>query len=261
MEGKKNCVTPDELKEVVSIARDNNIKVNYAANVREFVNELIKGTPQSDVFLRYLDIGINAGVDAVILGNMSAILLTKEHGYTVKVHSSNYLNAFNKKHILHLHELGVRRVILPYNMMYQDLTILSEHDIEVEIFGHFSCSNVDGLCFFIHCPTGKNVALEMPCRYKWNVTLPDGTIASTPFMDSALDCSVCSLPKLIHLDNVVSFKIVGRDIDASIIAAIVKVYRACIDMAYQGSSVDELRDYAIHHHPFLGGCVLFGKTV
>ncbi|MCK4652384.1 MAG: U32 family peptidase, partial [Methanosarcinales archaeon] len=59
---------------------------------------------------------------------------------------------------------------------------------------------------------------------------------------------LCSIPDLLEI-GVSALKIVGRGMNPEMIREIVRIYRACIDLALDGSGAGEIKDYALTEEP------------
>lgn len=238
----KSCVTANELRDIVAFAHDNDITVNYVANTRLMLNDDDESGEFEKFFLEYLHTGITCGVDAVIVGSVSHLFLLQQHPIDIPIHTSTLINTFNTSQIEFLKQYNVTRVIFPYHISYEDLRdIVSKLDFEYEIFGHFSCSNINGLCYLIH-NAGEECNFQVICRNRYDVYQNGQQLAeAVDFMDSGLDCSICSLPLLKDLNTGLVIKIVGRDRPPDLIVPVVRMYRTCIDMVYNGATRAELK--------------------
>lgn len=236
------CPKKDELKKIVDEAHDSGIHVNFAANIVSGFSNTNGGPSILDLFVRYIEQGLECGVDALIVGCLENILLLKDRNITAPIHSSTFLNTFNINQVRMLKELGVKRVIFPYNITLDEVRDITEQesDLEYEIFGHLGCSNINGTCRLIH-NIGEKGNLGIVCRNEYEVEYDGQPQGISPFLDMGLDCSICSLPDIVKL-NVHTLKMVGRDISPIYTSAVTRIYKTCLDAVYDGAGIQELQD-------------------
>lgn len=232
-----NVLTLSELEEIIEFSHKNGVQVDYAVNTPFLSDEL------EEMFISHVMRGVDAGVDALIIGELGAMQLVKEMGIKLPVHASVLLNTFNLGQIELLKKLGASKVVLPFKMCLDEIRMLSTSGIDLEVFGQFGCSNINGTCHLIHS-AGESINLGLPCRANYSV---GGRIH--PVLDAGTDCSLCSIPDLIEI-GVSALKIVGRGMDPEMIRQIVQMYRGCIDLALAGHDPDAIRDYALAEEPF-----------
>ncbi|RLG19704.1 hypothetical protein DRN77_08515 [Methanosarcinales archaeon] len=232
-----NVPTLSELEKIVEFSHKNGIQVDYAVNTPFLSDEL------EEIFISHVMAGVDAGVDALIVGELGAMHLVRELGITLPVHASVLLNTFNIGQIELLKSFGASKVVLPFKMDLDEIRMLSTSGIDLEIFGQFGCSNINGTCHLIHS-AGESINLGLPCRANYSV---GGRVH--PILDAGTDCSICSIPDLIEI-GVSALKIVGRGMNPEMIRSIVQIYRGCIDLALAGYDSGAIRDYALAEEPF-----------
>ena len=89
-----------ELKKVVKICHDNNMLVNFTANVRNLSENL------KEEYLEYVDKAVRCGVDAIIVGSILGLILLKDK-YSIPLHASTFFYPFNKYNVDFFNEFGV----------------------------------------------------------------------------------------------------------------------------------------------------------
>lgn len=188
-------------------------------------------------FLDYVYQGITAGADYIILGDLYAIQLVKEKYPHIKVAASSYLEAQNIETVHMLKSMGVAQVVLSYQSELNEIkTICKEGNMDIEVFGHGGCSFYVGTCNMFH-EMGEKVNIGYPCRAKYSVFLESQYFGETRILDGFKMCSLCKIKELISY-NVHSLKIVGRDLPASYILEIVRVYSTVIHSCKKGEEID-----------------------
>jgi len=240
-----NVPTRKELVEIIEFAHDRGVLVDYAVNTPFLSDEL------EEIFISHVMAGVDAGVDALIVGEPGAMQLVGEMDTGLPVHASVLLNTFNIGQIELLKSLGASKIVLPFKMALDEIRALSKAGVDLEIFGQFGCSNINGTCHLIHS-AGESINLGIPCRANY---LVGGMVQQVkqvhyvhPILDAGTDCSLCSIPDLLEI-GVSALKIVGRGMNPEMMREIVRIYRACIDLALDGSGAGEIRDYALAEEP------------
>jgi len=230
----------DELRQIVDFAHSCGIKVHYCANVPALRE------PLKEHYLRYVEIGISAGVDSIIVGCVGAIIFLREVGIKIPITAGSFLHTFNTEQIDFLKELGVSRVILPQDLTISEIKQLvsaaQERNIEVEVFGHLGAGNICGRCMMFH----STVTHELPCgcRCAYTVSGPEHKVNKYLFFGSHKDCGICSLPHLIDA-GVYAIKLIGREIEPEIMSNITRIYRYVIDALYNGKTINDiLREFS-----------------
>ena len=240
-----NVPTPQELEDIIEFAHDRCVLVDYAVNTPFLSDEL------EEIFVSHVMAGVDAGVDALIVGEPGAMQLVKEMDTGLPVHASVLLNTFNIGQIELLKDLGASKIVLPFKMELDEIRALSKAGVDLEIFGQFGCSNINGTCHLIHS-AGEAINLGIPCRANYlvgdRVQQVQPAQQVHPILDAGTDCSLCSIPDLLEI-GVSALKIVGRGMNPEMIREIVCIYRACIDLALDGSGAGEIKDYALAEEP------------
>lgn len=232
----------EELREIVEISHKNGIIVNFTANVRNLPEEL------TQEYLDYVDKAVEAGVDTLIAGSVLSLVLLKDR-YAIPLHSSTFFYPFNKYMADFFHEFGVKRMILPTALSIEEIAEMVEYikekdyDMELEVFGHFGCTNINGRCNIFHNPPSI-------CRGKFSVTdAKNDTETDCSFLDAGKDCTVCSIMELEKL-GISSIKIMGRGLPIPLIGTLVSVYKKAIDMAKEDCDTGEIRKTVLQKAPW-----------
>lgn len=224
---KNNCCTYDELRELVSYAHENNAKVNYLGNVPFFYNRQAKdGKDTEKYFLNYVEKGIDAGIDSIVIGDIGLLHVLYKKNYHVDIHSSVYFNTINIEQIKFFKELNVSRVTLSYHIkMDEIIKILQVTDMQIEVIGHLGCSFFNGACNFLHdlgeC-SSDSFNIGITCKGVYSANL-NGNKITTRIFDKEKICSLCKIHELSKL-GVQALKIVGRDRDYKTNLEIIKIY-------------------------------------
>lgn len=243
-QGIKSVVPVSELRDIVAMAHDSGVSVNYLANMPAFPEGIVED------FKRYIEQGVSAGIDSIIVANLGALLVIHENWPAMKIHASSFMGLFNTGIIDMLKQYGVKRIILPHHLTIDEIaSFVASTDLETEIFGIFGCSNVGGQCHLKH-NAGERIDLGLPCRAKYAVSVGSKQVDGTQFFHCGADCSLCQIGELVKTD-VGYIKIFGRDKDPALLAMIVQFYKMIIDRCCTGElSKSEIRTLANERFPW-----------
>lgn len=242
--GKDCTVDVDELKDIVKYAHENGIKVSYTANMPIMYQELISN------YLKYVEIGVDAGVDSLIIGSIESILLLNKYVYPVKYIASVFTECYNLDFLHWLEQMNISEVYLPHQLRLSEIKEISDNTaMDIGVFAHFGCSNSNGACFLYH-ESGEDINVGLPCRGLYSACHGSSQLKASNYLDAGADCSICAVKDLYHA-GVSSLKIVGRGKDLALIGALTKIYKMAVDSLDCEISNSELRDAAIKLMPSL----------
>lgn len=236
----RSCNVKDraQLAAIVDYAHQRGVLVDYTVNTPFMADQM------EDMYLDHVMNGVQAGVDALIVGEFGALALLAEMDLGLPLHASVLLNNFNRGQIEMLAGLGVAKVVLPFKVTLEEIRQLSGLGVELEVFGQFGCSNINGTCHLIH-NADESISLGLPCRANYRVST-DGRLH--PIMDAGTDCSLCSLSLLFDA-GVSALKVVGRCMNPQMIRMIIQTYRRAIDMMYEGLGSGEIKTWVLEEIP------------
>jgi putative protease len=237
----RSCNVKDqpELVDIVTFAHERGVLVDYT------VNSPFMADSMEEMYIDHVMRGVDAGVDALIVGEFGALALLHELDLELPIHASVLLNNFNRGQIEMLADLGVAKVVLPFKITMDEIKQLSGLGVELEVFGQFGCSNINGTCHLIH-NADEAISLGLPCRANYRVS-EDGRLHA--ILDAGTDCSLCSLGQLMDA-GVSALKVVGRCMNPEMIRTIIQTYRSGIDMVQDGATPAEVKDWVLEEIPF-----------
>lgn len=219
-----------ELLEVVSYCHSNGVRAFLAVNI------LVKNSELKE-FFDLIACAYSAGIDAVIIQDVSFIPLLKENFPGMEVHVSTQASVFNSLHSALLS--GSDRVILPRELTLNQVREFREKTgIPVEIFVQGAlCFSMSGQCLlssFLGGRSGNRGLCAQPCRKKYNGR----------FLLSTRDlCLADKIPQIVSA-GVSSLKIEGRLRSPEYVAAATALYRRAIDSLERGRFSLDLDAYA-----------------
>lgn len=165
----------EDIPAAVEYAHAHGVKVHVTCNVLMFPDDIDALPP----YLRALDA---AEVDALIIGDMGAFALAREHAPHVDLHVSTQASVANAAAARVWHSLGARRVVCAREMSLADIARLRQDvppDLEIEAFAHGAmCMAVSGRCLISSYLTGRSGNkghCTQPCRWSYQLgELVDG---------------------------------------------------------------------------------------
>lgn len=229
----------DELAAAVARAHAAGARVHVTVNAMATDTDI----DELPAYLRLLD---EAGVDAVIVGDLGVMALARAHAPHVELHVSTQASCMNSAAAEQYLRLGARRVVLAREMTLAQVAELrrrTSRELELEVFAHGSmCMAVSGRCLLSSEMTGGRRAATFgdcaqPCRWEWGLVE-----RRTPSRELGLECdggwshlmSADDLCMVEHLDELAaagvdSIKVEGRAKGAYYAAAVTNAYRHVLD--------------------------------
>lgn len=251
--------TLEDIPAAVAWAHERGVKVHVTCNVLMHQSDL------ADLldYFRALDA---AGVDALIIGDIGAAALSREHAPHTQLHVSTQASVANAEAAKVWHGLGASRIVCAREMSLDDIARMREvipPDLELEAFAHGAmCMAVSGRCLISSYLTGRSGNkghCTQPCR--WNYTLEEEKRPGEHFPIEEDErgtyiMNAKDLNMLAHLDalaqaGVDSIKIEGRNKKAFFVASVVNAYRHVLDGEPVEAWASELED--VSHRPYSTG--------
>lgn len=223
----------EEVAEICKYAHSHGALVNFLGNIPFFTGGVYLQESMEAHFLRYIEQGLKAGADAVVIGDIGLIKSVHKAFPGVPIHASVYLRTLNRQQLLWLQEMGATRTVLSYHIVLEEIEALCKADImEIEVIGYLGCSFFNGNCNFLH-EFGEGLLDDydpgIACKGIYCVSDEDHC-ETFKFFDTEAGCAACSLSRL-EKSGVTALKIVGRGRDPQQIANVIQMYKQCIDAA------------------------------
>jgi U32 family peptidase len=233
---RETHVSYRDFKEIIKLAHDNNIKVELTANMPMMGDDPAGTKKIQKLFCDYINRGIEAGVDSIIVGDIGNIILLKEMNYSIPITASTFLTTLNHYQILFLEELGVTKVIVPHHITLEEMkSLTSNSNIALEVFGHFGCSFLEGTCSLYH-HASEEINFGIPCRALFTL---DDSSGPVPVLDMGEDCSLCVLADIIDA-GVSCIKIIGRELDPRLISSICYIYKYVLSLLEENKDIKDI---------------------
>lgn len=230
----KTHVTYEDLVDIVKLAHENNVSVELTANMAIITDDVDGKTEYQQKYLEYVKKGIEAGVDSIIVGDIGNLYFLRENGIDISISASVFLASINLSQVEWLESLGVKKIVLPHHVKLEEVEEIANHsNVKIEIFGHFGCAFIQSTCSLYH-PISENVNIGVPCRAKFSVNDSD---VATKFLDTAEDCSLCSIPGIIK-SGASSIKVTGREFDHRFSSMVTNIYSSIIERVNNGEDLE-----------------------
>ncbi len=243
--GSSNFTT-DELKGVVNICHEKDVKVYLTVNTIIYEGE--------EGFVdKILSAAKSAGVDAVIAWDF--MVLQKAKALGLELHLSTQASVSNFEALKSYYDMGVKRFVLARELDLGQIKKIKEKidseglGAEIEVFIHGAmCVAVSGRCFMsqiLNCKSANRGECIQVCRRKYVVKdaeegheleLENGYVLSPKDL-----CVMPIIDKLLEADIDV-FKIEGRARSPEYVKKVVESYRKAIDLWKEGRLTDKIKD-------------------
>lgn len=240
--------TTNDLREIVRICNENNVKSYLTVNTILYDNDLT-------LMREIIDVAKESQVSAVIASDVSALMYANQVG--VEVHLSTQLNISNVESlkfyaqfadvVVLARELNMEQVSEIYQAIERDnIRGRSGELIRIEMFCHGAlCMAVSGKCYLsLH---EKNIsanrgACNQICRRGYVVKDKDSEIeleVDNEYIMSPKDLKTIGFIDEMMRAGVRVFKIEGRARGAEYVKTVVGCYREAIESVLEGTFTDE----------------------
>lgn len=225
----------EEIKNAVILAHGLNKKVYVTVNII-FHDEDFEGLEE---YLKYLD---GAGVDAIIVSDISVMNLWKKLNLKMELHVSTQASTLNKETALFYKNLGATRVVLAREALKDNIKEIKEYTgLELEAFIHGAmCTSISGRCIMSNYVTNRDAnrgGCAQICRWCFQNS-------------EASDIQICPkdlnmIPNIKEMIDVGinSFKIEGRMRGIYYLATVILSYRRIIEHILNNTLTPEISNY------------------
>lgn len=235
-----------EIKKVMNYLHERGKKGYLALNVIVMNSELPK-------MRKILEEASSAGIDAVILWDMSVLAIAKELGLNIHISTQASISNFESLKLYSV--LGAKRAVLARELTLDEIRSVIDMSgkegvgIEVETFVHGAmCISVSGRCFLSSYSWGKSAnrgECRQSCRREFEIKDSSGEAEYIVGKDYLL--SPKDLNTILFVDELIeagihSFKIEGRMRSLEYINVVVSSYRKAIDLYFEGKLDDKIKD-------------------
>ncbi len=202
-------------------------------NVRLYVtmNTVIKDD-EVNLFLEKVEFLYKQGIDAIIMQDFGMICLVRQMYPNLEIHASTQTNSSSVESIELLHQLGVKRVVLPRELSLDEIRKINV-DIEKEVFIHGAlCISYSGNCYMsamLGKRSGNRGECVGNCRLKYSLKQGNKLLIKDKYLLSTKELNTSSHFNELLESNIDSFKIEGRMKSPEYVGFITSFYRKLID--------------------------------
>lgn len=227
----------EDMKEGISYAHKNNVKVYVTANILAHNRDL-------DGVEEYFKELKEVKPDALIISDPAIFSIAKEVLPEMELHISTQANNTNYGTYNFWHKLGAKRVVTARELSLAEIKEIRQHipdDLEIETFVHGAmCISYSGRCLLSSFMAGRDAnqgACTHPCRWKYSVVeesrpgeyMPVYENERGTYIFNSKDlCMIEHIPDLIDA-GIDSLKVEGRMKTALYVATVARTYRMAID--------------------------------
>ena len=262
----------EDMSEAVLYAHSMQKKVYVTVNIVPH-NKDLKGLED---YLKKLD---NIGVDAIIVSDISIMLLHKRLGLKMELHISTQASIYNYETVKFYQSLGAKRVVLARELSLEEIAEIrakTDPDLDIEVFVHGAmCVSFSGRCLLSQYLVGRDAnrgECAQPCRWGYHLMeekrpgeyFPIFEDENGTYILNAKDmCMIEHIDKLAEA-GVTSLKIEGRAKSAYYVAVVTNAYRMAVDEYYKNPDnfilPDWIKDevYKVSHRKYSNG-FFFGR--
>ena len=232
--------SPDDLRELVPLAREHGMKILVTLNI------LVKDAELPNLIETMATLE-ELAVDAIIVQDLGVAKIAREHFTTLRLHASTQMAVHNLAGVKEAVAHGFRRVVLARELTAQEIRKIRagipREEVELEVFCHGSlCYSYSGLCFFSGAEdarSGNRGECAYTCRVPYKIRNEPGH----GFLFSMRDLDTSSSLETLINAGVNTLKIEGRKKDAQYVATTVQLYRKRLDEIF-GFSTGRLEPVA-----------------
>ncbi len=218
---RANNFNLDQAREAIRLCHAHSVKAFVTLNIAILAREI----PQ---MLQYVGALYESGADALIVSDIGAMRLIREHFPDLELHASTQASVHNIDGVKALEAIGCERVVVARELDKASIKeICAGTDAEIEMFVHGAhCMSVSGQCLMSYAMGGRSGnrgECAQPCRLPYKI----GNRGSYPL--SLKDMSLCT-----HINEIIdtgasSLKIEGRMKSADYVGGTVKIWRELLD--------------------------------
>ncbi|MBR9690221.1 U32 family peptidase [Candidatus Woesearchaeota archaeon] len=233
-----------ELKKIVKICHENDVKAYLTLNTLVYDDELEK-------IKKIISEAKKAKINAIICWDMG--VLKEALRQKVPVHLSTQAGVSNFEAVKYYSELGVKRIVLARECTLKQIKSIinkiekEEVNVEIETFVHGAmCVSISGRCFmsqFLYGKSANRGKCIQPCRREYEVidkeTGDKLSIGNNYVMSPKDLCTITFIDKLIEA-GIHSFKIEGRAKNPEYVKTVVGSYKKAVDAYFEGKYTEKL---------------------
>lgn len=247
--------TAQELPQAVAFAHAHGVKVHVAVNTMPR-NDEVNALPA------YLELLQDAGVDALILADLGAFMLSGKYAPRCARHVSTQQSISNYACANAWFDLGASRVVLARELSLREIETIRQNTpsaLELEAFAHGAmCVSYSGRCLLSSYMTGRDSnrgACAQPCRYQYALVEEKRPNEFFPVFEDEKGTYILNSRDMCMIDHIRQMqdagidciKIEGRAKSAYYAAIVTGAYRHVIDDVAAGRQIDPVWRDEVEH--------------
>lgn len=179
-----------------------------------------------------------AGVDGVIVQDPGVVWTIRTICPELPLHGSTQMTVHNLAGVRTAEQMGMKRIVLSRELTFSEIQYILQHcRAEIEIFVHGAmCMSYSGQCLMssvLGGRSGNRGKCAQPCRLAY------GGRDGERYYLSLKDMSLIEHSRMLADSGIASLKIEGRMKGPAYVAAVVGIYRKCLDQE-RGATPEEL---------------------
>lgn len=212
---------------------------SYGVKVYVTVNTLYKDSEFPEL-ITFIEALYTMGVDGLIMQDLGAIRLVREHFPELPVHASTQLTANSLDDVKEFEAMGLKTVVLSRELSLQEIQhIVSNTNVRIETFIHGAlCVSYSGQCLMssvLGNRSGNRGKCAQNCRLNYELLQGKQLLASGHLLSTKDICTLPLLPELLKT-GVTSLKIEGRMKSPEYVAGVTAIYRKYMELYYSGKA-------------------------
>lgn len=241
----ENKLSVEEFERLIDYCKEKKKFVQFEVYTDAFSQSIENSAPDLIAyFKKYVEIGIQAGVDSMLFDDIGAIMKAQSMAPNLKLNASFLLDTINKAQVKFLESLNVNTIELsPQLSMQEILEIYQNSTAGLALISHLACAAFEGTCYMDHFLAGdeKLIPIGLPCKANYKVYRENDEVMECKLLEHTSSCSICALPELCTLD-LQYLKIPGRHVNPELILEWTRVYRYALDLLSENKmlTADEL---------------------
>ncbi|HET9933274.1 MAG TPA: DUF3656 domain-containing protein [Polyangiaceae bacterium] len=228
-----------ELASVVAELHRHDVKAYVALNTLVFDSEL-------ELLDESVRACVDAGVDALIMQDLGAVLRVRELAPNLAIHASTQMTCTDAGSVAFAASLGASRVVLARELSLAEIAAIRQATpTELEVFVHGAlCVAYSGQCLTSEAIGGRSAnrgACAQACRLPYDLYV-DGArrdLGERAYLLSPEDLEASALVPELARAGVTSLKIEGRLKGPEYVGAVTSLYRRAVDALESGQAPNE----------------------
>lgn len=241
----------EDLCSVVTLSHDHGRKFSLTLNAPFYTDQ------QLPAILEYVEQVVAAGVDGIILADISLLRSLRRNFSQLELHASTLAYLANSEAARCYIDAGINRLILPRHLPVSEMAEIVANCPEVDFDAFLlvgKCPNSEGLCTFHHSSADR----IWPCEIPYNIEPVSGE--ASPVLSRAIEqqhswsisnrrhgCGLCAIPHLLK-GGIKGVKLVGRGTPSAQKINNIILVRGFIALAAAESDFDLYRNRALAAH-------------